>query len=218
LIKDIMVTRKGHFSTGQFGTEYLMQALTAEDCDKVAYTLMTQRDFPSFGLMLDHESTTTWETWGEDVLENTLPGKPPVSIKRPLSHPQFVGVDRWFYEGIAGIQRDDSRPGFGAVVLRPHLIEQLDWAKCRYHSVRGRIESDWSKENGKFIWSITVPPNTTATAYIPAKSDDVVTESGKPLAQAEGVVFQTLENGRAICELQSGSYVFETKLKSRRGG
>jgi hypothetical protein len=45
-----------------------------------------------------------------------------------------------------------------------------------------------------------------------------VTESGKPLAQAEGVVFQTLENGRAICELQSGSYVFETKLKSRRGG
>ena len=55
-------------------------------------------------------------------------------------------------------------------------------------------------------------PNTS----IPASSAEDVTESGKPLAKSEGVKFTKIENGRALCELQSGSYRFESKLEEKQ--
>jgi len=38
-----------------------------------------------------------------------------------------------------------------------------------------------------------------------------LTESGKPIAKANGVKFLHTEKGRAVYELQSGHYVFKTK-------
>jgi alpha-L-rhamnosidase len=55
-------------------------------------------------------------------------------------------------------------------------------------------------------------PNTS----IPASSAEDITESGKPLAKSEGVKFTKIENGRALCELQSGTYRFESKLEEKK--
>jgi hypothetical protein len=56
----------------------------------------------------------------------------------------------------------------------------------------------------------TCIPQRYQTSPSPAASADAVTESGKPLAKADGVKFVKMENGRAVCGLQSGSYRFET--------
>ena len=40
--------------------------------------------------------------------------------------------------------------------------------------------------------------------------------SGKSLAKVEGVKFTKIENGRALCELQSGTYRFESKLEEKQ--
>ncbi len=58
---------------------------------------------------------------------------------------------------------------------------------------------------------ITVPVNTTATVYVPATSAESVTESGKPAIQARGVRFLRLEQGRAVFEVDSGNYSFESR-------
>ena len=59
------------------------------------------------------------------------------------------------------------------------------WRECPY----GRIVSHWQCEDGKLTLDITIPPNTTATVYVPAKDALQVTEGGKPAAQAEGIKF-----------------------------
>jgi hypothetical protein len=51
-------------------------------------------------------------------------------------------------------------------------------------------------------------PNTTATLYIPATSQDRVMESGNLAMEAERVTLIRHEDGRAIYELESGSYSF----------
>jgi alpha-L-rhamnosidase len=58
---------------------------------------------------------------------------------------------------------------------------------------------------------VTIPANTTATVFVPAKSAGDVTESGKPVSQSSGVKFLREENGRAIYEIASGEYKFESK-------
>ena len=58
------------------------------------------------------------------------------------------------------------------------------------------------------MWDVTVPPNTTATIYVPAENEGQVTESGKSASQSPGVKFIKTENLRAVFELGSGSYSF----------
>ena len=61
---------------------------------------------------------------------------------------------------------------------------------------------------------VTIPPNTTATVYVPAlgakpdSSVDGLTESGKAIAAAKGVKFLRMDKGTAVLALESGTYHF----------
>ena len=85
----------------------------------------------------------------------------------------------------------------------------MTWVKASYNSIRGKIVSDWKRDGRKFTLQVTIPANTTATVFIPAKSAGDVTEGGKAIPQITGVKFLREENGRAIFEITSGSYGFE---------
>ena len=78
----------------------------------------------------------------------------------------------------------------------------------------GRISSAWKVDGKTLTYSATVPANTTATLYLPARSADAVNEGGQPAARAEGVTFVRFEGGRATFELASGRYEFQTDISS----
>lgn len=176
LVRDIE-TQGGHFTTGQLGTDRLLEVLADHDRDDVAYRLIHTQGYPSFALMLASGATTTWETWGEAILTQTPAGSPvPVAAGRPASHIEFTGVDAWFWQRVAGIQYSPDGPGFQRFILRPHLLRQLQYAKASLESVRGRIESEWRREGSRVRWNVQVPPNTTARAYVPTKNSQAPNE------------------------------------------
>ena len=82
----------------------------------------------------------------------------------------------------------------------------------KHDSLYGPINSDWRSAAGKFEWQISIPPNTTALVYVPVKTGGVVTEGGKAAGDQRGIKFRSLENGRAIYEVGSGAYDFESPL------
>jgi alpha-L-rhamnosidase len=59
---------------------------------------------------------------------------------------------------------------------------------------------------------ITVPVGTTATVFVPSKSAAAVTESGKSVADMEGVKFLRMENNAAVYSVGSGTYQFQSSL------
>ncbi len=59
---------------------------------------------------------------------------------------------------------------------------------------------------------VPVPANTTATVYVPAKDAAQVSESGKPVEQAESVKLLRKEEGRAVFEVRSGTYEFSSEI------
>ncbi|HXQ35488.1 MAG TPA: alpha-L-rhamnosidase C-terminal domain-containing protein, partial [Anaerolineales bacterium] len=79
-------------------------------------------------------------------------------------------------------------------------------------SMYGRIQSAWRQDNGAFHWQITVPPNTNATVYIPAKHASQVKENGHPIEKAQGITFLRTENGSAVFDVKAGSYSFSSQL------
>jgi len=153
--------------------------------------------------MVEKGATTIWELWNGDTAD------PAMNSGNHVMQIGDLGV--WLYEYLAGIRPDPEHPGFRHTILRPYPVEGLTFVKASHRSLYGTIGSHWRRENGRFLFDVTVPANTTATVYVPAKNAGKVTESGRPADQAPGVKLARQENGAAVFEVQSGNYSFRVE-------
>jgi alpha-L-rhamnosidase len=192
--------RKGHLSTGIFGTKYLLEALSAAGRGDVAARVVDQRDEPGWGYMLANGATTLWESWRKD--------------ERVMSHnhPMFGSVSEWLWKHVAGIAPAPDAVGFDRIVMKPDLVKEVSWARGRYESVRGAIESSWRREGETFVWDVRVPVGSVATAHVPARTAADVRESGRPLRVAPGVKVLRATGGATVLELKPGVYQLTARL------
>ena len=126
-------------------------------------------------------------------------------------HADMAGWGHWLYYGLGGLRPDESAPGFKHFVLAPQIPRKMKSAEITHESPYGKIISAWSNQGGKVSWKVVVPPNSTATALIPAASADAIRENGKPLANA-GLKARASERGAIPVELQAGTYKFDFEL------
>ena len=96
--------------------------------------------------------------------------------------------------------------------MRPTPVGELSYVKASYNSSYGKIVSDWTITGERLNWNLAVPPNTTATVYMPAKDHATVTESSQLASEARGVKYLGTEAGVAVYEIGSGSYRFESRM------
>jgi len=195
---DIVIAKQGHLDTGLQGTFMLLDLLTNERRPDLVALLMNQTTFPGWGFLLMERQVTswpeTWSGWGSQII-------------------QVVGTPgAWFYEGLAGIRPDPEQPGFKHFVIRPGIVDAVDWVKCRYRSPYGDIVSNWKRTDGKLELEVSVPPNTTATVAVPITGAGTVTESGKDIAAAETIRLLRREAGQTLYELQPGRYVLQSTI------
>ncbi|UOQ67976.1 alpha-L-rhamnosidase C-terminal domain-containing protein [Hymenobacter volaticus] len=97
--------------------------------------------------------------------------------------------------------------------MKPTPTAGLTSVQASYRSVRGLVKSSWKQEPKRFTWNITVPGNTKALVYIPAKDVKDVEESGKKVSGVAGVKFVRMEGDRAVFEVGSGDYAFVANTK-----
>jgi alpha-L-rhamnosidase len=204
LVSKITDETQGHIGTGLIGGQWLMRVLTAGGRADLAYTIASQKTYPSWGYMVEQGATTIWELWNGNTADPAM---------NSGNHVMLVGdLGIWLYENLAGIKPDPEQPGFKHIIMRPEPVGDLQFVKASHRSPYGLIASDWQKQGDVFRWNITVPANTTATVYVPARAAEGVTESGKPAVLAKGVKQVGMENGRAVFSVGSGSYTFHSRL------
>lgn len=207
-LADNIAARHNHLSTGFVGVGYLCPVLTDFGHNDAAYALLLNTTYPSWGYSIKEGATTIWERWDGYTAQKGFedPGM------NSFNHYSLGSVGQWLYEYAAGIDTDPAAPGFQRLWLHPHPGSGLSIVSARYHSVRGPISSRWQTKNGRFTWDVTVPANTTATAWIPARNAASVRESGRSLRAASGVSSLRTMPGGAVCRLQSGTYHFTSAL------
>jgi alpha-L-rhamnosidase len=199
--------RGGHLSTGFVGTKSLMQALSKIGREDVAFRLLHTESFPSWGFSIKHGATSIWERWDGWTPEKGFqdPGM------NSFAHYSFGAVYQWMVENIGGIKSDG--PAYKHILIAPRLDPNLSWAQTSYKSIRGEIATSWARNGAKLSLEVTIPANTSATIFLPASDAGQITESGKPLAQAEGVKLLRTEGSHAVLEAGSGVYRFGAVLK-----
>ena len=204
LIRKIETESKGHVGTGLVGAQWLMRTLTDNGRADIAYRIATQKEYPGWGYMISRGATTIWELWNGDTADPAM---------NSGNHVMQIGdLAVWMYERLAGIRSDAEKPGFKHVIVKPQPAGDLTFVKASHRSLYGLISSHWRKEAGRFLLDVTVPPNTTATVYVPAKEAGSVTEGGAPASKARGVKILRMEDGAAVFEVGSGSYTFASPV------
>ena len=164
----------GHFTTGIFGTKYILEALSAEGKVNDVFNVVNSTAYPGWGHMIDRGATTIWETWKEsdNVYSNC--------------HPMFGTISEWYFRWLGGIQPDADHPGFARFNLFPNIPDGLDHIKCSYTSPYGTIVSNWEKKGADHqVYEITVPDGTIASVRIKMNKNQSLKITGEQVPEYE---------------------------------
>eukprot|EP00040_Diaphanoeca_grandis_P031968 m.192534 g.192534 ORF g.192534 m.192534 type:complete len:1045 (-) comp32471_c0_seq1:82-3216(-) len=154
LVNDIIHVHGNHTTCGIIGWRWELDVLSAYGFADVAYALITQTTYPSYGYEINNPvepATTIWELWDSDA---EGPGM------NSRDHIMFGGPGKWVYSYVGGISQTETSIGFEHVVLTPPatLIEQalaapnttnsttsapLTFTSASHETLRGVIALEW---------------------------------------------------------------------------
>ena len=174
-----------HLDVGVLGAKALLNALSENGFSNVAYKVAVQDTYPSWGWWIVNGATTLLENWD-------------LEAERDISdnHMMFGEIGAWFFKGLGGIYPDDKQPGFKHIILRPHFEKELGQFRAEFNSLFGTIISDWRWDANNVVYNVVVPPNCSATFYLPEN------------AKIQGADSKGLDK----IALESGSYTFKLSL------
>ena len=209
LARLIVVDKKNHLSTGFLGVGYICPTLTSIGRNDIAYKLLQNDTFPSWGYSIRQGATTIWERW--DGWRHDKGFQDPGM--NSFNHYSMGSIGEWMMSRVAGIDWDVNDPGYRHIMMRPTPGGGMTYAKASLQSIRGHIASEWHrKPNGTFTLDITVPANTYATVFIPSRNPSKITESGVPVMKSKGINGFSASKVEAVLEVGSGTYHFKTTL------
>ena len=190
-------------STGFVSTPYLLQII-GDLNPETGWEMTTAQDYPSwYSMTAGSDNDLMKEDWaGGTAFMPSLGGN----------------ITGWFYQFLAGILPDSSAPGFKKIIIKPNIVGDLHWVEGSYESVYGKIISNWKKKDNKIVMDITIPPNTTATVFIPIFNGNIpdrkaILESGKPAEESTGIRYLRTDKNFIIYEVGSGNYIFSSESK-----
>ncbi|MFH1999057.1 MAG: glycoside hydrolase family 78 protein, partial [Planctomycetota bacterium] len=209
LVADIE-KRGNRLSTGFLGTKDLMLVLTRIGRTDVAYRLLHNNDFPSWGYSIRHGATSIWERWNGWTPEQGFadPGM------NSFSHYSFGAVAQWIYETVAGIRA--GSPGFKKIVIAPEPGGRIRWCQAAYRSIHGEIAVAWKRADQRFSCRVTIPADTVAEVHLPTSDLSRILENGGPVQESEGVRLLGERQGFAVIEIGSGCYSFESPFSREK--
>ncbi len=186
----------GLLGTGFVGTPYLLEELTKTGHTKLAYDLLLSTGMPSWGYVIDHGGTTTWERWNGDEMM----GDPQMNS---YNHYAYGAVADWIYRYAAGVDASPLDAGFHTVVLHPVFDVRLSPLEFSYASSYGEIRSGWTVKGKTIEWNVTLPANTIGQLEL--KADEEARYKVDGVRLIESPLVKKVDGG---FELAAGSYRF----------
>jgi alpha-L-rhamnosidase len=129
-------------TTGFVGVKYLLPALCEIGETDLAYQILQETEYPSWGYTIQHGATTIWERWNGYTEENGFE----TPTMNSFNHYCLGSCVEWLYSHVLGIKLSLD----GGICLSPSLSNRLTYAKGEYRSVQGLISVEWHYVNGEY--------------------------------------------------------------------
>ena len=146
--------------TGFLSTPFILDVLAEMDIE-YAYLLLENEEMPGWLFMPKNGATTIWESWEGTKAQGGIAS---------LNHYSKGAVCEWLFKTMCGIRVD----GENHFTIAPRPGGHFTYAKAKYDSVYGTVESSWHKKDGTLTFDITVPTNCTAEIILPNEETKTV--------------------------------------------
>src|SRR5208283_1397714 len=176
-----IANRGNRLSTGFLGVALLCPVLTDHGRADLAYALLHQTEYPSWGYAIRHGATTIWERWDGWTEATGFQS----AAMNSFNHYALGSIGEWLFRYVAGIDQDEESVGYRRVLIHPVPGGRLTRAEAWFESEQGRIESAWRLHDGLFDLTVRIPPGASARICVPTSAPDAVLESGLPVTEAE---------------------------------
>ncbi len=158
---------------GILGMRVLFHVLSEYGYTSLAYKLITKPQFPSYGYMIACGATSLWETFHR--FEEQSPS---------LNHHFFGDVISWFMKNLVGIRVNPYERDANEILLSPHFIPELSYAKGDCIAPRGKVELSWERKVEAVMLNYSIADGVHATL---ALTDGYTTEQGETQMPLAGV-------------------------------
>lgn len=195
---------RGYLKTGFVGTPYFNKVLSENGYNEKAYSLLLNKQCPSWLYPVTMGATTIWERWNS-ILEN---GKISGTDMNSLNHYAYGSVVEWMYRYMAGINPAEKAPGFRHINLTPMPDYRFKYVKSSFNSPVGLYESSWEiDEEGSLLFKFSIPFNSTADLLLPDANIDNVYVNGILLSKTD--LNTNTKDNNVYVSLVSGKYEFK---------
>ena len=154
-------TRNRHLTAGVTSNQYLLEILSECGRPDLAYAISATEEFPGWGYMRKHGSTTIWEHWEH------LTG----AGMNSHNHIAFTGIAAWMMKYLAGIRPSPEAPGFRKVILAPVFPEGLDHASGELRTPLGLVRTSWKRDDAGVVYEAQLPPGCIGILRLPHPCD-----------------------------------------------
>jgi alpha-L-rhamnosidase len=189
--------RGNRLTTGFVGVPLLGPVLSEHGRSDLAYALLHQDEFPSWGYSIRHGATTIWERWDGWTEHGGFQS----AAMNSFNHYSLGSVGDWLYGHVAGIAQAPGSVAYRDLLLRPTPGGTLTWARAEQETARGTVTCGWSLAADRLTVTVTVPPGSTAHLVIPTLDPGSVRENNAPVAAEPSA-------GGATVRLSSGRFTF----------
>ncbi len=142
----------GTFDCGILGLRVLFHVLAAHGHADLAFRLITQETFPSYGYLIAHGATSLWETFHR--IEENSPS---------LNHHFFGDILSWFLQTVAGIRVNPRGCDPNEICVSPAFIASLSHARGTYDAPAGRVEVSWERRGEHILLTYVIPVGVTSS-------------------------------------------------------
>ena len=204
-LNELIVENDYHLTTGFVGSPYLCFALSDNGYHETAVRLLLQDSYPGWLYSVSKGATTIWEHW-----DNIKPdGSFWSDDMNSFNHYAYGAIGDWMYRRIAGLDMDEAEPAYKRIRIRPLFgSNRLTWAKAKFKSMYGLIESGWNVDGDRIEVYVRIPENTTAEIALPGAAVDKVYEGSQELRSSKGILSITENEQGLRIEVGSGAYRF----------
>ena len=133
-----------HIHSGFVSIRFILPVLCEIGLKDIAYRLLTNETYPSWGYSIVNGATTLWERWNSYTIKDGFADK----AMNSFNHYSLGSCGEWFYEYMLGIK--PLAPAFRRVRIKPYIdgTGKITSAKGYYNSRNGKISVEWSVNNG----------------------------------------------------------------------
>jgi alpha-L-rhamnosidase len=164
----VELVRKNEFKigTGFAGTPYICEALVRVGHAQVAYSMLLEKECPSWLYPVTMGATTVWERWDSMLPDGTINQGEMTSF----NHYAFGSIAKFLYERVAGLQR--LEPGWKRFRFAPCIGAEFSHASASHMTPQGPVACSWetiAAADGSHTIEIcvSVPHSTSCEVVFP---------------------------------------------------